>query len=314
MNNNDLSDYIKSEIDRQFVLDSQTDKERHYIGASEIGHKCTRYLWLKFHKYLPVTQFDGRMFRLFYRGKREELTFQHFLELCGFKIIQDCFDQSGFKDGWFAGHGDGIFEKDGIRYLAEYKTHSAKSFTDMASNGVAKSKPMHFAQMHIYMHYFKCPKAIYMAVNKDNDELHVEVIDYDKAIAEKYIARAHAIVAEDKPPARIASTPSNFDCKFCDGRNVCFGMDMPRINCRNCTSINADKKTCERTNAELPESPCEHHSFNPYAMNSLKGWEPVEFYPEHRSIEYRTQDGQSIINGAAPFGIPSVELVKAYAS
>lgn len=310
MSNNVLAEYIKSEVDRQFVLDSETDKERNYVGASEIGGKCTRALWLKFHKYTYPTKFDGRMLRLFYRGKREELTFQHFLELCGFKIIQDCFDQTGFKDGWFAGHGDGIVEKDGIKYVCEYKTHSAKSYADLVSVGVAKSKPQHFAQMQVYMHYFKTPKAIYMAVNKDTDHLHVEVIDYDKTIAEKYIARAHAIVADDKPPARIASTPANFDCKFCDARDVCFGMEFPRVHCRNCTSINPDKLTCERTGTELPANICEHHSFNPYALHSIKGWEPIEFHPQERAIEYRLQDGETLINGAAPFGIPSVELAK----
>ena len=44
---------------------------RPYLGMSQIGHHCERYLWLSF-RWCFDSYFEPRMLRLFARGHREE--------------------------------------------------------------------------------------------------------------------------------------------------------------------------------------------------------------------------------------------------
>ena len=46
---------------------------RGHIGASLLGHRCDRYLWLQF-RWAAQEKFPGRILRLFRRGQNEEAT------------------------------------------------------------------------------------------------------------------------------------------------------------------------------------------------------------------------------------------------
>ena len=50
---------------------SDADWRRDHLGASILGHKCDRYLWLSF-RWAQPKKLDGRTLRLLERGKREE--------------------------------------------------------------------------------------------------------------------------------------------------------------------------------------------------------------------------------------------------
>ena len=47
----------------------RSEAPRRYLGASVAGHECDRYLWLHFRG-LFRERFEGRMYRLFERGRR----------------------------------------------------------------------------------------------------------------------------------------------------------------------------------------------------------------------------------------------------
>lgn len=142
-------------------------------------------------------------------------------------------------DGHFGGSLDGILlNVPGFstteQILAEFKTHNEKSFTKLKDEGVKVSKPTHYRQMQVYMHKRKIYIALYMAVNKNTDELYIEFVHYDQAEAEAMLARAVTIIYSAKPPKRIAQRPSWFDCKFCDFAGIChYGEPMVK-SCRNC--------------------------------------------------------------------------------
>lgn len=321
-------DQILAAID---ALPTRPDKERGYIGASEIGHPCDMYLWLKFHRYIEREEFDpmevdadsplelkteahkARMRRLFQRGHDEELRFEGYLHEIGATFHTGALDQAGFKDGFFAGHMDGDLFLFGEDALTEYKTHNRKSFNTLKRGELERTHPKHFAQSQSYMRARGRLQTIYLAVCKDDDRLFCDVIAYDEKKAESYANRAEYLSLSDKPPQRIGSKPTFYMCKMCPASDVCWGFTKPRVDCRNCTSVtkHRDQGTfgCEviqkgndvdarsRNNQLDERGYCEHHSFNPYAMNELYQWQPIEFIPSRCAVIYKKPDGTEVING-----------------
>lgn len=286
--------------------------ERQYLGASEIGNECSRYLWLKFHKYITPEVFEPRMHRLFHRGHDQEGYFEYYLRELGFEIIENCYSQVRFKDGFFSGAPDGIVSKDGVKYVCEYKTHSLKSFDKLKLGDLEKDFPKHFAQMQINGSKFGCSHAIYLAVCKNDDRLFCDVIEIDLTKVKAIEDKAECISMADKPPERIATKSTAFACKFCHAKNVCWGFEMPRVNCKNCTSVEKNRSdgtwSCDSHKQLDVRGSCEAHSWNPHAMNDLLQWSPIEFHPKQRAVEYKLPDGSILINGKSPFGIGSKDL------
>jgi hypothetical protein len=91
------------------------------------------------------------------------------------------------------------------------------------------------------MHYEDLPAALYFAVNKNDDELHIEVIEPNLEVAEKYKDRAHRIIYSDLPPKRIdGASPAWYICRFCDFKQVCHNGQPKEKNCRTCLHSNPD--------------------------------------------------------------------------
>ena len=137
-------------------------------------------------------------------------------------------------NGHFKGHTDGVAlgvpEAPKTWHLLEMKTASAKSFAKTKKDGCEKDKPQHFAQMQVYMHLMKLTRALYMVVNKDNDELYTERIRYDAKKAQALIDKAQSIINASTPPERISDRPDSFACKFCDARELCHGTSEVAVN------------------------------------------------------------------------------------
>lgn len=120
-------------------------------------------------------------------------------------------------------------------FLLEFKTYSLKSFRYMVENGgVAKAKPEHYIQMQIYMKRFGLARALYIAVCKNDDQMHDEVVLYDEAVAESATNRARAAVAARQLPPRLRNSPTWFECKFCDYRGPCHYGEPLAKSCRSC--------------------------------------------------------------------------------
>ncbi|MGL5734039.1 MAG: hypothetical protein ACRCYS_04155 [Beijerinckiaceae bacterium] len=171
--------------------------------------------------------------------------------------------QWGFVDidGHFAGNCDGKIRWEGVLPdgwgLAEFKTHNDKSFKALTAKGVLTSKPTHYVQMQVYMHYLGLPWALYMAVNKDNDELYLEIVYYKAELALSYVDRARGIIyAKDAPP-RLTNDPSWFECRYCPNREICHYEDSPQKNCRSCAfsaPIETGEWRCHNYHQDIPRS------------------------------------------------------------
>ena len=67
-----------------YSIKTLTDDHRTHLGASIIGKECSREAWYIF-RWVKFAAFDGRMLRLFDRGKKEKLILLIYCELSAVK-------------------------------------------------------------------------------------------------------------------------------------------------------------------------------------------------------------------------------------
>lgn len=227
--------------------DAYRDKEeshRSHMGASMMAKNCARAIWYSF-RWATKKQHEGRMVRLFNRGHLEEGRLVALLLLIGCEVWQ--MDENGKQfrisdhHGHYGGSGDGIAKgipdlPAGEVAVTEFKTHNEKSFVELQKKGVKIAKPEHWGQMQQYMRKFKIRFALYIGVNKNNDELYAEIVVLEEAAADQLIDRANRLIWLKSPPSQIGDPPSagNFNCRWCDHRPVCFLGAQPDRNCRTC--------------------------------------------------------------------------------
>lgn len=250
------------------------DGMRYHLGASLIGDKCERSLWYSF-RWATKVLFDGRMLRLFATGQLEEARFVADLRAIGCEVFdfddtQDFYENLYHKTrqievrddfGHFGGSLDavlrGVPEAPKAWHVGEFKTHSAKSFAKLLKDRVQKSKPRHYAQMQIYMHFTGIERALYVARNKDTDELYTERLHYDAEEALRLVAKAHRVITAQFPPPRIHNDPTWYECRFCDHHAVCHTGKLPPRHCRTClnsTPVEGGEWTCDfNEGADIPK-------------------------------------------------------------
>lgn len=264
-----LSQQLKKDIDT-WCSDHFDDGPRGHLGASQIGNNCSRALWYGF-RWIAHKKHDGRQQRLFQRGHFEEPRFCSYLEAIGFKVT--LFDENNLDaeskgarqirisdcKGHFGGSIDGIGEHPKYgKFLTEFKTQgTGKKFTELFEKGVKACKPVHFAQMSLYGFKLGLKYAIYMAVNKNDDDLHVEVVELDWKLAEDLLKKAEMIVFTQEAPAKIAQTASYFECSWCDFKSICHYNAEPLKNCRSCKKCFAKEESswyCDEYKQTVPKN------------------------------------------------------------
>jgi hypothetical protein len=292
--------------------ETQDRGNRPHLGASQIGHPCSRRLWYGFRWAIKHAH-SGRLLRLVDRGQEEEARFVRDLRAIG-ATVHDRDPRTGkqfrFVDvaGHFGGSCDAVVRdipESTREHVCEMKTHNDKSFQDLCKNGVEKSKPEHWHQMQLYMHWSGCKRALYLAVNKNDDSLYAERIRYDKAAAEADIEKARMIVQAATPPARLSEDPTLYLCKWCDFKGICHEGEAAEANCRTCINstpeINGDARwTCAKYKADVDVDTqrqggeCPSHLMIPDLVpfaeavdaNEAEGW-----------IEYHAGNGVVFRNG-----------------
>jgi hypothetical protein len=310
----DIRDPIAAAIDAHHARAKR--QPRAHLGASLLGHPCKRWLWLSF-RWAVIEQFEGRMLRLFRRGNLEEAQVIADLRAIGCKI--DVTQGKVDFGSHVSGSCDGIIESgvpgaEKSRHVLEIKTHSKKSFDDLARNGVERSKPQHYVQLQVYMHGLGIDRGLYAAVCKDDDRYHFERVHYRAEVAEVAVDAARQIALDPRPPARISADPTWYQCRFCPGRSICHEAKPTReVNCRTCAHSTARGDStwfCERWQATIPYAAqvtgCDSHALHP----DLVPWDLERSDGDDFDAYYRIA-GDLVRNGEG--GVPSRELVKRYA-
>lgn len=226
------------------------DDHRSHLGASQIGKDCERaiyygFRWAGKNTKTPEELADwSRMLRLFNRGHLEEGRFIAMLLAASMKVRQQGQDgrQYRFVDhgGHYAGSIDGVLfgcpdSPDGSAGLVEFKTYNTARFKALAKNGVEHNDETYFVQLQQYMMKMGLTWALFMAVAKESDELHAEIIHYDPEVAKRYRTRAINIVLAKGPPNKIRGASAGYyKCKMCDFSQLCHLGKPADENCRTC--------------------------------------------------------------------------------
>jgi hypothetical protein len=216
---------------------------RTHLGSSIIGKTCAREIWYGW-RWFKKPRFSGRMLRLFNRGHLEEARFIAMFLSVGFQFYQQDANGNQFRiselGGHFGGSGDGVVlgipdVPSGQPCLAEFKTHGDNPFKKLMKFGVQISKFEHYVQMQTYMRKMKINYAIYCAINKNTDEIYMEIITLDTLIADQFLERGKTIVMMRQIPDRIQHASMGFEeCRWCDFQDICLMNDKPDRNCRTC--------------------------------------------------------------------------------
>ena len=306
----DITSPTLDAIEAAVVAAEALNPRRGYIGGSSIGNPCERHLFYQFRMAHEPEQFSGRMLRLFDTGHAEEVRMIAWLRMAGVDV-QDVDPETGDQwevealEGHFKGHLDGILtgllEAPKTPHLLECKTHNAKSFAQLKKHGVAVAKPEHVAQMQVYMHLKSLTRAVYLAKNKDTDELYLERIHYDQAHALQLLAKAERIRDANYAPERIGDADS-FACKFCASHSLCHGGAPALRNCRTCIHASAQCEGdgqwfCARHDRDLTvedqRAGCPNHLYIPSLVNG----EQIDANETAETVTYRMADGSEWVDG-----------------
>lgn len=306
-------------IYRMYAQRNAKQAKRGYLGWSQIGKPCNRALWMSF-RWAKQDSIDGRMARLFDTGHREEERVINDLRAIGctvYAIDPNTGKQYGVSDhgGHFRGHLDlvalGLPEDPKTFTLVDVKTIKSKKFDQLLKDGMEKMYPEYAAQAHGYMGHQGLTQAMFIFVCKDDDRIHCELFAYDKAVFEKYSARALAIIQSQEPPQRISNDPSWYECKWCDYSAMCHGSAVPAPTCRSCAhatpEMDGDARwSCAKHKADLLFGNqllgCESHVYIPALIGFAQ---VVDATDEHVVYEV---NGRFFKNGTPPACYSSKEI------
>lgn len=266
-----LKDVLSRRID-DYILRTYDDGPRTHLGASLIGHECGRYLWYTFRWCFREIH-TPRMLRLFNRGHREEPRFIEWLRGAGLEVYD--VDPTTDKQyriqavrGHFGGSKDGRINKALEEFtkelgfelppmLAEFKTNgTGAGFNKLKSDGVKIAKPQHYNQMCTYGAFYQYKYAIYMCINKNDDDLHIEIVELDWSFAADNVRKAETIIDARTPPQKISANPAYLTCKICPALGVCHNSMTYAISCRSCAMskpVDNAEWFCEQWNAIIPK-------------------------------------------------------------
>ena len=214
------------------------------LRASTVGFPCDRHLWYAAEGYEPLR--DTRTLRIFDVGTALEPLVVEWLREDGWKIV---FYNQGSQNseiehviaiigGEIRGHFDAIvFRPDVGNVLIDIKTMNDRAFTHWKRLGTEEKSPQYLDQLHVYgaaalSEGLSLDGLGIVAVNKNNSDMKIELLDYSIEKMAEIRDRAERIFALEEAPAPGRRMES-WVCPYCSYRHICdiSGSKTP-VNCK----------------------------------------------------------------------------------
>lgn len=238
------------------IIESKTipQTNRPYIGASGLGSKCQRKIWLDF-RWVYQREISARLARIFERGDLEENRIIKDLKEAGV-IIEST--QTGFTDdtGHIKGHVDGIISNlpgDDRKHLLEIKTMNDARFKAYIKDGLKSTNFTYYVQMNLYMGFLNLERCLFITTNKNDESRLYKFYDFDEAVFSEYKNVGFQILTSEQMPPAIGGK-TWFECKMCDAKSYCHGDEPTAMNCRTCTYADIEMNgvwNCSKNHIQL---------------------------------------------------------------
>jgi hypothetical protein len=191
---------------------------RQYLGLSEIGNKCPRWLWYAHHN-TPSKPVEGRIIRLFRTGNIIEDAIISDLESIDIEVTDRQREVEIVNgDIVLRGHIDGIVSGQ----LLEIKSANEKYFKQLLKVGYEKWNPKYKAQAHVYMVLCDLEECMVVVENKNDSNLYIETLKLDRDYVTKLLIDVFAAITLPEPPERICPDVSWYESKCCKYQEFCF--------------------------------------------------------------------------------------------
>jgi hypothetical protein len=228
-----------AEVDRIIEAEAAAEPPRRYLGASSLGDKCERKLWYQFNGY-PASPRRAALIYAAQDGHRcEAVLAERLRKVPGVELwtADEQGNQYGFSDfdRRFGGHIDGmirgILQAPKTLHVWESKSLNEKRFAEfrrMLDRFGGKQCLVNFdfkwyTQAQLYMGYFDAARHYLTACYAGARDVLSCRTEFDRAFFGASRAKALRIIEAKEPPARIASDPSFYYCKWCEFRGTCYG-------------------------------------------------------------------------------------------
>lgn len=264
-----ITDRLQIDLEDFYANKLKTDSApRKHLGGSRIGEGCSRRLWYEFrhvqeNKLEGKKRSDGQVARVFERGHREEPNIIAWLKAIGCTLYHTPEDQVRISDcsGHFGGSLDNIGrlpEAYGIDedVLFEFKTINTQEFAKLKRDGVQQHSPKHWSQICVYGFKKQLKYALYISVDKNTEEIHMEFLVIDWELGRVMLEKALSIITSPKPMHRISQSAAHFSCKWCPFTNVCHYGEVLHKNCRTCVHsqpVEDGKWLCQVWGQNIPD-------------------------------------------------------------
>lgn len=147
----------------------------------------------------------------------------------------------------------------GFFMVLEIKTHNQKSFREVIKNGESMqlNKAQHYIQGNAYATQTGCTNFMYVAKNKNDEQLYLREEVTQPYITQLNIIRAEQIIYKQSS-SDTAKTQEKWRCSSCDYRAICKdkNTDLIHRNCRTCVNAVATPDgswRCEAFGSFIPK-------------------------------------------------------------
>lgn len=204
---------LKELID-QFYIDNQRNKEQTRFYVTDAG-KCPRAVFFKF-KNAPKEPVDARIMRIFEHGEHVHRNIFNILYRLKIGVTIEVPIPS---QEIISGRADAILCVNNENYVLDIK-----SMNSMIFRNLAQPKEENVYQIQLYLHFFNIKKGILLYIDKDQQEIKEFFVDYDEALVKSLLDKFYSLKANIEAgsvPARLADYPRNWQCNYCQYRDVC---------------------------------------------------------------------------------------------
>lgn len=210
-----IENMLKEVIDK-YYLDKQKDREQRHFYITDAG-RCARSIFFKF-KNVPRKEMEANILRLFDHGDHiHKMIMKPLLSTRDIHVVASEVDIP--PQEIISGRADAIVSDGKELFVLDIK-----SMNSMVFRALHEPKEENINQIQLYLHYFKIAKGILLYVSKDNQDLKEFIVNYNPARAEALLSDLEILkkqIDTDVIPKRIPSYPSDWQCTYCQFKDVC---------------------------------------------------------------------------------------------